>query len=199
MIRVPRKQVLLLGGLPFVEHNPKSGSATPKSKPGKAKKAMEPPVVARDCDRGRGALRGWMTVERWHLKSSPYYRVAERGDDERERLQVDFVGLEDGPLDGVVIPCELRFPETFPDSPPEVFSLRRVVHPNISAESGAICAPDSWLPIHELEEVALSVLSTLTWPNCDCALNWEAAGQFLESPRAFWLAFRQSLGAPVEW
>ena len=177
---IPGGHVLVLRGLPFVEGDPLSGPPSPEQ--------------VRDPRGTRGYTERMLECWSRSPLGSAYYSAAKPVEGQQLRWRVDFSGLTGGRLSDLVVPCEVRFPEDFPNHAPRVFALKRMVHPNVSELSGEICASilatgqsrgpgERWLAAFDLEAIAISVLSALEWPESDSPLNARAAQQLRDSPR----------------
>lgn len=95
--------------------------------------------------------------------------------------------------------AELRFPEDFPNNPPEMAFLSEMWHPNIYPD-GKVCisilhppgvdrfnemesADERWRPILGVEQVLISVISLFSDPNDESPANIDAAVRCAPSPR----------------
>ena len=90
----------------------------------------------------------------------------------------------DGPPDtifnGFKIKLDYTILPTYPFKPPIIKFTSKMFHPNIS-ESGELCLDilkDKWTPAYNLPTIIQSILSLLTDPNPDSALNINAANLY---------------------
>ena len=103
--------------------------------------------------------------------------------------------------EGGFFKAELKFPEDFPNRPPQMTFKSEMWHPNVYPD-GKVCisilhepgvdkyntqesADERWRPILGVEQVLISVLSMLSEPNADSPANIDAAKQFRDSPSDF--------------
>jgi ubiquitin-protein ligase len=178
--------VVKFGGQPFIEEEVEGGCVSGS--------AQSRPVVL-----AQKALSYWVAQR----TDSDYFRNAELVEGDLQRWKIEFLGLEGGHLAGVALPAELRFPGEFPWKPPRVLLQPAPWHPNVRWDTGEVCASllkqagpndqEGWLLIHDLEALALSVLSALEWPSTNWPANVEAAAELRASPEAFWKKLRGSV------
>jgi len=115
--------------------------------------------------------------------------------------EVLIVGPPGTLLEGGFFKAELKFPEDFPSSPPEMVFLTPMWHPNIYTD-GKVCisilhppgvdkyntlesADERWRPILGVEQILVSVIAMLNEPNISSPANVDAAVQFRDDPKAF--------------
>ncbi|KAG4027304.1 hypothetical protein MFRU_031g00520 [Monilinia fructicola] len=94
--------------------------------------------------------------------------------------------------------CLLKFPENYPHAPPTLTFCDPIpFHPNIYAETGALCisilhpsgndewgyedASERWTPVQTPESILLSVVSLMNDPNDSSPANVEAARLWREA------------------
>ena len=105
-----------------------------------------------------------------------------------------FEGPEDTLYEGGYFRAQLKFPDDFPNNPPDMIFLSKMWHPNIY-EDGKVCisilhkpgtdsfnamesADERWRPILGVEAILTSVISMLNDPNIDSPANIDASNQF---------------------
>ena len=101
-----------------------------------------------------------------------------------------FEGPEDSLYEGGYFKTQIRFPDDYPNSPPEMKFVCPMWHPNIYAD-GKVCisilhapgedtmsgetADERWRPILGVEAILVSVISMLNDPNISSPANIEAS------------------------
>ena len=111
-------------------------------------------------------------------------------DDNIFKWRVTIMGPPNTPYEGGAFTASLEFPEDYPQNPPKMKFLCPMFHPNIK-NSGEVCISilhppgkdkydyedqsERWLPIHSVESILISVVSMLSDPNCESAMNLEAS------------------------
>lgn len=105
-----------------------------------------------------------------------------------------FPGPSETPWEGGMYMANLRFPNDYPNSPPEMIFKCELWHPNIFRD-GRVCisilhpagedvfnalesSAERWRPILGVESILVSVISMLNDPNLDSPANMDAAIQF---------------------
>lgn len=117
-------------------------------------------------------------------------------DEDLFKWRCTIIGPAGSNYEGGMFPAELVFDERFPNYPPKMRFLCPMWHPNIDANSGAVCisilhepgpdkyeyesAQERWLPIHTVESIVVSVVSMLLDPTGMSPLNVEAARDLRE-------------------
>ncbi|KAH7824632.1 putative ubiquitin-conjugating enzyme E2 T [Monocercomonoides exilis] len=96
-------------------------------------------------------------------------------------------GPEGSPYEGGRFQINMKFPETYPFSPPVVRFLTPIYHPNIDA-SGNICLDilstspkGTWTPCQNISTILLSLRSLMATPNAEDPLMPEIAMQMKEN------------------
>jgi ubiquitin-conjugating enzyme E2 R len=95
----------------------------------------------------------------------------------------------------------MTFPEDFPMQPPELTFVSEFFHPNVYANTGAVCisilhppgedemsgedSSERWLPTRTVPSIVLSVISLLSAPNFDSPANIEASVEWRDSPEQY--------------
>lgn len=115
-------------------------------------------------------------------------------DNDMFKWSVIFEGPEDTLYEGGYFKAELRFPDDYPNNPPEMKFISKMWHPNIYPD-GKVCisilhapgtdqmnsqelAEERWRPILGVESVLISVISMLNDPNIESPANIDASVQF---------------------
>lgn len=104
--------------------------------------------------------------------------------------RIMIVGPNDTLYEGGFFQARMRFPNDYPDSPPQLTFITPIFHPNIYSD-GRVCisilhppvndemsgelASERWTPIQNAKSVLLSVISLLSSPNPDSPANVDAA------------------------
>jgi ubiquitin-conjugating enzyme E2 D/E len=91
--------------------------------------------------------------------------------------EATIIGPTETPYEGGLFKLSIKFPETYPFTPPILKFNTRIFHPNIS-ENGDICLDIlkyKWTPAYSLTHVLLSLCSLFSDPNPDDPLNPDAA------------------------
>jgi len=102
-----------------------------------------------------------------------------------------------GPLEtifeGGIFECQLKFPNDYPNSPPEFIFITKLFHPNIYP-NGKMCISilnqgnnvnddftllyehisERWNPSHNVNSILLSILTIIASPNFESSANIEA-------------------------
>ncbi len=116
--------------------------------------------------------------------------------------------------EGGFFKATLKFPEDFPNSPPEMRFVSDIWHPNIYTD-GKVCisilhppgvdvhnqqesADERWRPILGVEGVLVSVMSMLSAPNADSPANIDAAKMFREDLPTFRRRVRRCVEKSLE-
>lgn len=103
-------------------------------------------------------------------------------DEDMFHWQGVLTGPEDSPYEGGLFKFRVTFPNDYPMSAPSVAFMVKVYHPNVNAESGAICLDilgKRWSASYTITEILMSISSLLTEPNPGSALNGDAARLWL--------------------
>jgi ubiquitin-conjugating enzyme E2 D/E len=90
------------------------------------------------------------------------------------------IGPEGTPYDGFKLSLDIKLPDNFPFSAPQVSFTANIWHPNVGT-SGNICLDilnSNWTPALKLSSVLLSISSLLNDPNPASPLNGEAGRQY---------------------
>ena len=112
-----------------------------------------------------------------------------------------FEGPPDTLYEGGFFKSTLKFPNDYPNNPPEMKFLTKMWHPNIYPD-GKVCisilhppgtdsmnaqetADERWRPILGVEQILLSVISMLNDPNIESPANIDAALEFRDKPADF--------------
>ena len=112
-------------------------------------------------------------------------------DDDLFLWNVVFEGPEDTLYEGGYFRAQLKFPDSYPNNPPEMTFLSKMWHPNVYPD-GKVCisilhspgtdafnsmetAEERWRPILGVEAILISVISMLNDPNIDSPANLDAS------------------------
>ena len=112
-------------------------------------------------------------------------------DNDLFKWSVIFEGPEETLYEGGYFKAELKFPEDYPNNPPEMKFISKMWHPNIYPD-GKVCisilhapgvdemnsqekAEERWRPILGVESVLMSVISMLNDPNIESPANIDAS------------------------
>ena len=115
-------------------------------------------------------------------------------DDDLFFWNVLFEGPADTLYEGGFFRATLKFPDDYPNNPPEMKFKSKMWHPNIY-EDGRVCisilhppgvdsqntaekAEERWRPILGVEAILISVISMLNDPNIESPANLDASLQF---------------------
>ena len=127
---------------------------------------------------------------------------------------VSFPGPDDTPYEGGFYLAKLKFPNDYPNSPPEMYFETEMWHPNLFAD-GKVCisilhppgddifnpletSAERWRPVLGVEAILLSVMSLLNDPNLDSPANIDAAVQFREDKQGYTRRVRRLAQKSVE-
>ena len=104
-----------------------------------------------------------------------------------------FEGPEDTLYEGGYFKAQMKFPQDYPNNPPEMVFKSKMWHPNIY-DDGKVCisilhapgedemsgesAEERWRPILGAESILISVISMLNDPNIDSPANIDASVMF---------------------
>lgn len=128
--------------------------------------------------------------------------------------EVMIVGPTGTSLEGGFFKAELRFPDDFPNSPPEMKFITPMWHPNIYPD-GKVCisilhsagvdrfntlesADERWRPILGVEQILVSVIAMLNEPNISSPANVDAAVQFRDDPKGYRRKVREIVAKTME-
>ncbi len=116
--------------------------------------------------------------------------------------------------EGGFFKATLKFPDDFPNSPPEMRFSSEMWHPNVYPD-GKVCisilhppgtdrynlqesADERWRPILGVEQVLISVLSLLNEPNGDSPANIDASKMMREDKKEFRRRVRKTVEKSLE-
>jgi len=122
-------------------------------------------------------------------------------DDDLFLWNIVFEGPEDSLYEGGYFKAQLKFPDDYPNNPPQMTFKTKMWHPNIHSD-GKVCisilhppgvdalnaqekAEERWRPILGVEAILISVISMLNDPNIDSPANLDASVQFRDDPEAY--------------
>ena len=122
-------------------------------------------------------------------------------DEDLFNWSVIFEGPPDTLYEGGFFKALMKFPEDYPNNPPEMKFVTEMWHPNIYPD-GKVCisilhppgtdefneqetADERWRPILGVESILISVISMLNDPNLDSPANIDAAKNFKEDLEGF--------------
>ena len=90
--------------------------------------------------------------------------------------------------EGGYFKIEVKFQDSYPDTPPQMKFLTKIYHCNISEGNGHICLnslKDAWKPSITMEDILKHIMILLYKQNPDDALNSEAAKIYLKNENEF--------------
>ncbi|KAM0672826.1 ubiquitin-conjugating enzyme E2 [Ordospora colligata] len=96
-------------------------------------------------------------------------------------------GPEETPFESGTFSLVLKFPESYPQDPPNVKFISEMFHPNIYP-SGDLCLDilsNRWNPSYDVMGVLISIQSLLNDPNTKSPANLDAASLFSSDPDAY--------------
>jgi ubiquitin-conjugating enzyme (huntingtin interacting protein 2) len=99
------------------------------------------------------------------------------------KMNVVFLGPKISPYEEIINTITIDLPKEYPIVPPIMKFQNKIYHPNISKE-GVICLDvlkDQWRPVYTLRTILMSIISLLSDPNPDSALNCDAAKNYIKS------------------
>ncbi|GAB7348545.1 hypothetical protein MBLNU459_g6938t1 [Dothideomycetes sp. NU459] len=114
-------------------------------------------------------------------------------DSELTTLDILIAGPTSTPYEAGVFRLHLTIPTTYPNDPPKAFFRTKIFHPNVDADSGAVCVETlkrDWDNKLSLRDVLITISCLLVQPNASSALNAEA-GMLLEQGDGGWEAFEK--------
>ena len=135
-------------------------------------------------------------------------------DDNLFLWEVLMVGPPGTLYEGGFFKATLKFPDDFPNSPPEMRFSSEMWHPNVYPD-GKVCisilhppgtdrynlqesADERWRPILGVEQVLISVLSLLNEPNGDSPANIDASKMMREDKKEFRRRVRKTVEKSLE-
>ena len=115
-------------------------------------------------------------------------------DDDLFVWNVVFEGPENTLYEGGYFKAQLKFPEDYPNNPPDMRFISKMWHPNIYPD-GRVCisilhppgvdamnehekAEERWRPILGAESILISVISMLNDPNIESPANLDASNEW---------------------
>ncbi len=109
-------------------------------------------------------------------------------------------GPKDSPYEYGLYKVVCKFPQNYPNYPPEVTFKSEIFHPNIYS-NGKVCisilhppgddkynyesAEERWRPVHTINSILLSIISLLSSPNDESPANIDAAKMLRDDPEKF--------------
>jgi len=113
------------------------------------------------------------------------YSINLDNDNDLSKMNIKFKGPANSPYENGIFKLFIEIPKEYPFHPPKVTFKTKIIHPNISPETGYICLDilkekseynqSGWSPIQNIDKIILSLISLLNDPNPDSPLNGEAA------------------------
>lgn len=98
-------------------------------------------------------------------------------DDNLLHWQAKLKGPVDSPYEGGTFVLDIRIPNNYPLSAPNVRLLTKIFHPNIHSKTGEICLDilkTTWSPAWTLQSICRAILVLLSHPEPDSPLNCDA-------------------------
>ena len=108
--------------------------------------------------------------------------------EEISKWEVKLQGPEDTPYEAGTFTLEMDFSDNYPFKAPKVQFKTKVYHPNVKTDSGEICTQaveKSWVPTQNARYVIETVVSLLSSPRPEDALEQEIAEQFVNDYEGF--------------
>lgn len=112
------------------------------------------------------------------------------------KWQIDIYGFQNTIYEGYTLKAEMLFPKDYPLSPPKMFFLTKMYHPNIY-EDGKVCISilhtahtdphtdeldtEQWTPVLCVRTILLSIMLLLNEPNTNSPANIDASIHFRKS------------------
>ena len=90
-------------------------------------------------------------------------------------------GPPDTPYENTTFKLSIKFPESYPFTPPKIIFITKIYHPNID-HNGIICLDilkDNWAPVYSIIEVLKMIINLIKNPNPNDPLCPEAAKLYL--------------------
>lgn len=112
-----------------------------------------------------------------------------------DKLTFEISGLKDTIWENGKFILEVRAPDDYPFSPPNVKFISSVYHPNVS-ESGQICLDilhGSWTPTYTLKSLLVSIILFLETPNIEHGLNQRALEEYKSNRTQYNTKVRESI------
>ena len=96
-----------------------------------------------------------------------------------------YVGPKNTPYYGGFFRLKINFPDNYPNSPPEIFFITPIWHPNITFstnEKGKVCISqlNNWNPNRRIIGILIAIYALLVDPYPKSALNTDAAKPLLQ-------------------
>ena len=110
------------------------------------------------------------------------------------KWSVCFMGPAETPYAGGRFKAELVFPDNYPFKAPEAQFVTKVYHPNISRETGEVCADvfvNGWAPTLNARYVIETLCSMFMNPNASSPVEPEIAAQMTNDPSGYDATVRQ--------
>ena len=93
--------------------------------------------------------------------------------------EASVVGPEDSPFENGTFFLEIKYNESYPFKPPQIYTKTKIFHPNLNCESGRVCCcaldflKDSWSPDIDILKILLAFQNLLICPKIDrvCGLG----------------------------
>ncbi|KAI9887866.1 MAG: hypothetical protein M1823_000254 [Watsoniomyces obsoletus] len=103
-------------------------------------------------------------------------------------LHLLLLGPSGTPYSSGVFTLQLKFPTTYPTTPPTARFVTKIFHPNVDDSTGAICVDTlkrDWRAELHVRDILVVISCLLIEPNPESALNANAARLFTEDYKAF--------------
>lgn len=97
-------------------------------------------------------------------------------------------GPPDTPYAGGMFDLDIKIPDQYPFSPPNVKFSTKIWHPNVSSQTGVICLDilkDQWAASLTLRTVLLSIQALMCTPEPKDPQDAVVAKQYMEKPAVF--------------
>lgn len=103
-------------------------------------------------------------ISAWGNEEERWYTLRPIDEDRLDAYLGTFVGPKDTPYEGGIFHVRFNLKEGYPFTPPEMWFLTKILHPNVDTR-GTICMDLDWSPSLTLEVLLASAASLLDTPD----------------------------------